>query len=393
MTTENIETLTTPVSKEDAQKSIYEGLATVGVNTTSWKPGAVVRTLIAIVAILFAATTNLIADIAKAGFLELTSGSWLTIVARYVYGVMRLEATFGTGTLTLVNSGGGVYEDIEPGDFSVKNPDTDKEYTNAETFTLGAGATLTINIVAREAGAESTSAIGTIVTLITTLPGVTCSNPTAVVGADEEEDEPLKQRCRDKLGARSANGPSDAYASIAREAVRADGSAIGVTRIRPVRDGKGNIYIYLATPTGGVTGTADDIATDLGVINDAIQRRVAPLAVTAHTLSATAHPFNVSYTLWMLDTSGLTNAQLAIKIEQALAKYFGAAPIGGYKLDGAPGRIYQDDIKGVIKSVRPLEIFRVELSSPAADTDLTTIEAPTIGTVAGTITQVQQRVY
>src|SRR5687767_5936032 len=105
-----IESLTTPVTKDEAKEAIYEALATVGVNTTTWKPGAVVRTLVAIVAILFAACTNLIAEIAKSGFLELTSGSWLTLVARYVYGVTRLEATFGTGTLTLINSGGGVYD-------------------------------------------------------------------------------------------------------------------------------------------------------------------------------------------------------------------------------------------------------------------------------------------
>jgi uncharacterized phage protein gp47/JayE len=389
-----LESLTTPVTREEAKQSIYDALGTVGVNTTLWKPGSVVRTIIAAVAICFAACTNLIAEIAKGGFLETASGAWLTLLARYVYGVLRLEATFGVGTLRLVNSGGGVYEDVAPGELVVQNPDTKKEYTNVSLFTLHAGETLDIQIQALEAGTGSTSTVGTIVKLVTAWSAVTCTNSTAVVGADEEQDDPLKQRCRDKLRARSANGPAEAYASIARDYKRPDGSAVGVTRIRHVKDGKGNVYVYLATPNGYVDGAAEELATDLGGINDQIQRKVAPLAVTAHTRSATAKTFNVAYQVWMLDTSGMTSTQLEIAIQKALAKYFAAAPIGGYKIDGQPGRIYQDDVKAVIKSVRPAEIFRVELSSPAADTDLTANEAPAIGTcTAVSITQVQQRVY
>jgi uncharacterized phage protein gp47/JayE len=390
--TVSIDDLTKPVTRDEAKASIYDALGIVGVNTTAWRPGAVVRTIIAVVAILFSACTRLIAGIAKAGFLEYAANDWLTLVARHVYGVERLEATFGTGALRLVNGGGGVFNNVAPGDLIVRNPVTNKTYTNTTLFSLGAGATLDIPIVAQEAGSASTSGVGAITGFVTPLINVTCTNTTAVVGADAEGDAPLRLRCREVLGARSANGPADAHASIARSAKRADGSAIGVTRVRTVKDGRGNGYIYLATAVGGVPGDAENIATDLGIINDRIQRQAAPLGFTAHVLSATPLSINVSYRVWLLDTSGLTHAQLAALIATALGNYFAAAPIGGYVIDGQPGRIYLEDIKGAIKAVRP-EIFHVEIDGLTADIDVGPNFAPVLGaSIPVAITESQQRV-
>lgn len=389
--TVSIEDLTKPVTRDEAKASIYDTLGVVGVKTTAWRPGAVVRTIITAVAILFSACTNLIAAIAKASFLEFATASWLTLVAKHVYGVLRLESTFGVGTFTLTNTGGGLF-DVDPGDLIVRNPDTDATYTNREFFSLGAGATLTIPIVALEAGADSTSSVGTITEFVTPLLNVTGSNPTAVVGADAEDDASLRTRCYEVLGSRSANGPADAYASIARGAKRADGSAIGVTRVRHVKDGRGNIYLYLATASGTVLGGAEDISTDLGVINDQVQRKVAPLGVTAHTVGATPRPVDVSYRVWLLDTSGMTETELETAIAKELGKYFGAAPIGGFVIDGEPGRIYSDDIKKVFGAACP-EIFRVEFDPSLPDIDVAANFAPTLGVATALqITPSQQRV-
>jgi hypothetical protein len=389
--TTSIDDLTTPVTRDEAKASIYDALGTVGVNTTAWRPGAVVRTMIAAVAILFSAATRLIAEIAKSGFLELAVGAWLTLVARYVYGVERLAATFATGTLTLTNTGGGVFT-VAARDLIVRNPVTDKTYVNVEPFSLGSHGTITIDIVAEEAGSASISAIGTIVEFVTPLINVDCSNRSAAVGADDEEDGPLRVRCREVLGARSSNGPSDAYASVARGAKRPDGTAIGVNRVRIVKDGRGNAYIYLATPTGTVSGDPEDIATDLGIINDQIQRQAAPLGFTAHTLGTTALSLAIGYRVWLLDTSGLTHTQLATLIQTALAKFCGEAPIGGFVIDGQPGRIYLDVLRSVIRGVRP-EIFHVELTTHSADIDVGFNYAPTFGSAtAVAITEAQQRV-
>src|SRR3989304_1758463 len=81
--------LTTPLTVDEIKTAIYAALAPNGAATTTWKPGAVVRTIITGVAIVLAGFSRLQAAIAKSGFLGLAEGDWLTLVAFYVYDVTR----------------------------------------------------------------------------------------------------------------------------------------------------------------------------------------------------------------------------------------------------------------------------------------------------------------
>lgn len=385
----SLEDLTTPVTKEQVEAKLYEVLERVGVTTTSWKPGAVVRTIIAGVSIFFGALSKLQANIAKSGFLELAAGDWLTLIARYVYNEERDPATFAPGEFTLANSGGGSYT-VDPDDLIVYNPATGKAYRNTDAFVLGPSATLTIAILAVEAGSASTSGPNTITAFETPLGGpgvVTGTNATAVVGQDEESDPSLRTRCYEKLGALSPNGPWDAYSYAARRAKRADGTAIGVTRVRTTRDGFGFVRTYVATASGGVSGAADNPATDLGAINDAIQRQAAPLAVTAETYSASPVTLAVTYQAWLYNTSGLTEDAIKTAISTALATYLSTQPVGGNKIGTAQGKIFLDALRTVIGSAVP-GTFHVVVSLPAADAELAVNEVPVLGTVLGTITQI-----
>ena len=89
----SLDTLTTPLTVAEIKAAIYDTIASEGVATTGWKPGAVVRTVIAGVAIVLAAMSSLIALVAKSGFLELSEGDWLTIVAEKIYGTTRSDGT------------------------------------------------------------------------------------------------------------------------------------------------------------------------------------------------------------------------------------------------------------------------------------------------------------
>ena len=120
-----LDELTTPVTVDEWKTSIYSVMGRVGVDTTSWKPGAVVRTIVTAVSIMLAALSVLIAAIAAGGFLELATGMWLTLLARYQYGVERQEATRATGQVTITNSGGGIY-DFDPEDLVVLHATTQK---------------------------------------------------------------------------------------------------------------------------------------------------------------------------------------------------------------------------------------------------------------------------
>jgi hypothetical protein len=378
-------TLIEPATDAEVQAKYFAILGAVGVTTTQWSPGSVLRTYISGTSILVASLSEVMALMTRSGYLEFSEGDWLTTVAHYVYGVDRRPATFATGKLTLVNHGGALYT-LGPGDLIVRSPTNNKTYRNEAAFTLNPLATLPdVAIIAIEAGADSTAATGEINELVTSLLNVTVSNPNPVVGDDVEADPELRDRCYTKLGSLSPFGPWDAYRYAAVNATRADGSNCGVTRTQNDRDGYGNQWTYVATDSGGVPGTVGDLATDLGRVDDAIQRKAAPLCVTAHTVSANEVTIPVTYEVWMYNTASYTPAQAVDVIEAALVAMFAALPIGGAAITpGAPGYVYRDAILSEIDASIP-EIFHLQVTAPAADVLLAIGEVPVLGTVTGVV--------
>lgn len=388
-----LDLLTKPLTTDEVRLSIYEALASVGVSTTTWKPGAWARTVITGCSIVLAGGSQLTAAIARGGFLELAEGAWLDLKAHYDYAVDRRVATFAEGEIKLVNTSGGIFA-LDPDDLIVFNPTTKRTYRNTAPISLGALATLEhVPIRAVEAGASSSAAPNTITALETVLAGVTVTNPLSLVGLDAEEDPELRERCLEKLGSLSPFGPWDAYTYAAKNAVRqADNSPIGVTRVRTSRDGYGNVWAYVATATGEVLGTVGDMTTDLGAVDDAIQRNAAPLAVTAHTVSATALPVPISYALWVYAT-GATPQQIRDAVEANLTQFFADEPIGGNVIGADPGKVFRSALEaaiGVTKypptSLEPLPIFRVVITTPAVDVVVGVNEVPVLSTVTGAIT-------
>jgi phage-related baseplate assembly protein len=380
-----LQDLVTPLTRQDVETSVYNVLTLLGVDTTAWKPGSVVRTMISATSLVLAALSTLQAQIAASGFLALSQGDWLTVVAQQVYGLDRLQATFASGSITLTNSGGGIYL-FSAGGLTFRNPTTGKTYHNTADISLGAVSSASGPIQADALGAASTSAAATITFLVTPFPGVTCSNAAAVVGRDAETDVSLRTRCSELLGSLSPHGPWDAYTFAARSALTSAGAGAGVNRTRLTKDGFGNVTIYLATASGVITGTIGDRTSALGAADDAIQRNAAPLAVTAHTLSATAVVIPVTYEVWLYNTAGLTDAQVQSAISAVLVAFFAAQPIGGNVVSGV-GSVYVDAIRAAIESAVP-QIFHTLVTAPGADVVLTAGQVPVLGTI--TVTAVHQ---
>lgn len=380
--------LVQPVTRQEVQASIYEALGILKINTTSWKPGSPPRVMIVAVSVVLSGFSELVSLTAKSGFLELAEGDWLTHVAHYVYGVDRIEASFASGTVTLDNTGGGEY-DLDPDDLIVQNPTTGRTYRNTDPVTMTAGQLgVQVAVVATESGQGSTSPPGTITELTTPLIGVECTNDAALVGRDRESDTALRARCSEKLGALSPMGPWDAYSSAVRNATRPDGSSLGVTRIRTTKDGYGHVTTYIATASGAVPGDAEDPATDLGIANEAIQRKAAPLAVTAFTRTADPLPIAVDYELWMYNTSGRSEDEIRSTIATRLATFMSNQPIAGNVIDDPPGYVYHDAIRAVIAGSYP-QIFHVDVLNPPDDVEVGDTEVPVLsGAVTGVLNQV-----
>jgi hypothetical protein len=340
--------------------------------------------LVAVAAVM-AVFTQLTAAIARSGFLELAEGDWLTIVAHYVYDVDRQTATFATGQLRLNNTGGGVYP-MGPNDLIVSCAANGKSYRNLEAFTLGALETnKLINMIAVEVGAASRADAGTITTFVTPLLQVSCTNPSALEAQDDESDAALRTRCYEKLGALSPNGPWDAYSYVCKSAKRPDGSPIGVTRVRLVKDGYGNLTVYVATATGGVA------TSDVAILQDAIDKNSTTQCVNAVVVSATPVVLNFEHETWIYNTSSQTPDQLEDAIYTKLRSYVQSQPLGGNILEATTpptGKVFADAIKSVIGAAMPSLIVHTNLITPSGDTTLQAYEVPVMGTVLTTLHQI-----
>ncbi len=382
-----LDELTTPATRAEVEEAIYATLAARGAKTTTWKPGAVVRTIITGIAIVLAALSELQAKIAKGGFLELATGDWLTLVARYVYDVERSTGTFATSTVTVQNTGGGVYSgDADDLVLSVSaGTAAGKTYRNTAAFSIPAlAAAVEIPVQAVEIGSGSSAAANAIDTLETALLGVVVTASTAATGQDEETDAELRTRCRAKTGTLSPNGPRDAYSYVARSAKLNDVS-VGVTRVKTIADGNGNVDVYVATASGTLAGTAGDPTTALGAVADAIHKNAEPLAVTPTVQNATPLSQGVTYELWVRDTIALTTSEIETAVADALAAYAAEHPIGGVELPSAPtGRIYTDALRVVIAGAVEGHFLDLSLTVPAADVDLTASQFFQLGTVSAT---------
>ena len=379
----SLSSLFTPTTKDEWEASMYEVLSLLGTDVTSWKSGSVVPAILTGTAICLGALSTTVAYFAGAGFLREATSSALDAKGQGDYDVTRLPATFASGVVVVSNSSGGVYS-LAPGDLVVANPASGKEYVNADSETIGAGATgLLIPVVAREAGSDSTSVAGEITSLVTSLNGVTVTNTTAIVGSDEESDEAYIARCLDSVGAPSPNGPADSYSYVAKSALRADGSAIGVTRVREIADGYGNLSVYVATPTGSVD------TADVAIIQGEIEQKCEPLGVASTAISATPLVQNITYQVWMYNDSGLSSGQVESLIASKLAEWFAVRPIGGDIISGL-GYLYHSQLSAEIGDTVD-EIFRVSVTGPAGDVSVAGTEVPVLGTITATVTQVARR--
>lgn len=353
----------TPMSGAQVRATMVSTLKTLGVPADQWRPGGTYSTILTVLAYAIATFLGLLAQGLGAGFLETASGGWLTLLAYYVYGVTRPGATVATGTVTLVNSGGGTYTyNAQKAIFG--NPTTGAQYVNTNSFTLNPGATLVIAIQALVPGSSSSSPVGAISQLVTTMLGVTCGNTAPVVGADQMGDPQLRQLCISALGAMSVRGPRTAYAYAVQVAINpVTNGPVNINRwwVSPA-DHQGNVTVYIAGPDG--TTDSNDI---LGV-KTSIEAIARPDGVTVTVLAATQVLYSGAPTVWCAARPGLSQPTVQAAVDDAVAQYFTSYPIGGlskaaFALSGVftytTTGLFASGLDGAIRSADP-GIFAID---------------------------------
>ena len=363
--------LLTAPTVEESKASIYAVLAALGVPTTAWKPKGVVRPIIYVVAALVTAVTVIVALVARSGFRLLATGDWKTLTCSEVYGVDRIAATFASGNVVLTNGGGGVFN-VDVGDFTVQNGSTLATFHNTTAFTLAAGGTATVPVIADVAGISGTSAANAVTTIVTAMLGVTCTNAVAFVGTDEETDAELDLRTDGTLDAISPNGAAGAYLAVARTATLTDGTLVGVTRVKTNNaSSTGAVVVTCATASGALT------SPELTAVQGAIltgPNSPVPLGIASCTVqSATGVTLAVTGDVYVYTTDGRDVTALETAASAALDAWIAARPIGG---DG--GYVYHDALEAAVKSISAYA-YRAVVSTPAGDTALSATQVAVAG--------------
>lgn len=362
MTTPSIEELTTPATADETFEKMLDMLEAVQIPARSWAVGGVFRTILRVVASLFAALSVIVSNIAKMGILEKAEGAWLDLLAWFGYGVLRIPATFATGSLTFDNSAGGGSYSFAARAFRAQDSVTKKVYTNVSATSITPGATVTFDIIAEEAGALSTAQPGEITVFVApaNAPGATLSNAAALVGVDAESDAELRQSAKDKLGSVTNGGPRGAYAYAVRHAERTDGSIVDVNRVSISRSSsKGFVTMYVASASGPLT------IADLAFVNRSVELLARPDTVTARAYNATTVPFSRTITIWASRTDGVSASDIEDFAQAAETEFLATYPIGGnVKPPSTQGYLYGDAVTGIAKSSHP-SIFDVDIDNTA----------------------------
>lgn len=356
----SITDLTTPLTEDQVMDQFLTILESVGVPARSWRVGGVARSLLRPVARVCSGFTELVSDAVSGQFLPTSTGIWLTFLAAYAYNVSRITATFATGTITLTNTGGGVFVQAARS-VVAKNPATGKTYTNSAAFTLGALSTLDAAFIAIEEGSASSSEAGAVTELVTTLTGVTITNAEAIVGSDEQTDESLRSDCLNSLAALSSNGPRGAYIFAAKRALRLDGSAVNINRVSVVSStSTGAVSIWVASPSGA------PIAGDVVAVQKSVDNVARPDTDTATALAAANVALTKSIIIWVKNAANVSAADIRTQAIANLLELTANYPIGGIaKLPVTQGYLYGGAIDGVCKAAHP-NVFDVD----GAETDI-----------------------
>jgi phage-related baseplate assembly protein len=343
----------------------------LGLPVTSWRAGDPTRSVYHVLAEEIEARDVTAASYAKSGFLDSATGEWLTILADQVFNVQREAASAAAGTIRLVNTEGGVYA-WDVGDLVFRSSVNGKTYHNTTAGSLSTVSEETdVGFTADEEGADSSLAVDELDEIVTAMPGVEVLSSTAASANDEEDDIPLRARCRASTGALSPNGPADAYRFVATTSEFTGNTE--TTRVFVDADSTtGDVIVYCAGASGAVSGAA------LTAVENALARYSTPLTVTLDVQTVVEVPTDVTVTVRLSSAVGVAELTAEAAIQSAIEDAMNVYPVGGIE-----DVFFVDAVRSAAYSVYGLDnTLQVSVAAPASDVALADNEVVTPGTVS-----------
>lgn len=374
--------LLTPVTEEEALDLALSTLGALGFSVTSWHEGSVQRTLVQLGATLYSSVTSTVAQIAAAGFNQLSSGGWLDVLSEDYYANTRVAGVVTQGVFRLTAS--AVAPPVAISADMLQIADTATAIPTTHTFrntspaapvVLAPGGTLDIDVEAEVAGTGSNIANSVPLYLWTSLVGVTVTNPPvgatgtwiSRAGTDAETDARLQTRNTSKWSTLSYAAVDGAYKNWA---LAADTS---VTRVK-VRSnnpyGPGTVDVVCATAIGGISPA--QATAILAYINGSGTTGRRPLGdvVTVQTASAIAMTISGIVTV---DAAYSATTTLAA-VKAALLAVVNDTDIGGTVIPPAttPGYVIRSKLVAAVEALDG--VISANITAPAADLALTELQ-------------------
>lgn len=294
----------------------------VGLPVSTWRTGDPTRTQFRALARKMATADEVQLELAKANFItgpegERASGDWLKLRVKDVYGVEAEEATFAAPSVTLDNTGGGLFE-IDAQGLVVSSSASGATFHNQSAVTINPSETgVLVALVADVAGAAGSVGVDEIDTIVSpALTGVEIASSTAAIGSDAQSDAGLIEQALATLGALSPNGPADAYEFVTRNSELT--GIQGVARAKADGDSEdGTVTVYVAAATAALDGPS------VVAIQAAVDTWAQPLCTDATVVAGTPQTVSVTYALTP------THADKQDAIEAALDAFFASVDFGG----------------------------------------------------------------
>ena len=307
--------------------TILQGL---GLQPQLWPVNGVGSTLLTYSAQIIANLSSSLSTAIGQQWLPTAFGGGLQLLSKYFYGVSVPQATFASGNLLLTNTGGGVYT-YQP--FTAVFASTVANasgvfptYQNTTLFTLNASSSLSIPVQCTIVGTAGNAAPGVVTKLVTSMLGVTSTNPLSITGQDVLSDAALRNLDLASIAARSVFGPTGAYIFAIQTAINSvTGAPVNINRWTFVLAPLGVLTVYLASPSGAPSAT-DVIGATNSIIANALT-----LGVTLGVQPAIAVPYTPTLSPTVQAPLGTSPTAVQQTIATAISNYLAstANPIGG----------------------------------------------------------------
>ncbi len=378
--------LLTIITAAELQADMLATMQAAGLPTSSWQTNGIWQNLVNWVSLLLRGMYGILNDVARNAFLETASGQGLVDLGTGTFGTAYRNATFATGTITLLNeSGAPINEAVEAISFA-QVADSSITYRNTESIEAWLNGTeLILDLQCDVAGTDGNVLAAAVapfnIELVTTMVGVSIVSHSAFVGQDDQDEDEYKALCRKQAGSLSPGGAMAAWEWFPLN-LNTDGTVSeegdGKTRVNINRvlvdsdNSQGIVNLALASPSGAVDGTEYTITiafleqyvlTNPGTLNDA--------NCSAVTVAVTA-----TVTL----RKGTSTSGVQEEIEEALTDYFPDTSIGG-----DDGFLTVEELKATIYRANR-NIHAITMTLPAADVALTDTEVAVAGAFNITVT-------